>query len=99
MSIFRKLILDLQEAGYFDEARNILNLLPKVNLKEFLINEWMLKAKKANSGGSGGKKPTNTEGAENEKLSELGVTNSNIITNTTSNNSSTTTLDTIDLSF
>ena len=100
VSIFRKLILDLQEAGHFDEARNILNLLPKANLNEFLINEWMLKAKKANSGGGGGKKPTNTEeGAENEELSEMGVTNANTITNTISNNSSTTTLDTIDLSF
>lgn len=100
VSIFRKLILDLQEAGHFDEARNILNLLPKANLNEFLINEWMLKAKKANSGG-GSKKLTNTEeGAENKeeavKLPEMGVTSSNTAINSSS---STTTLDTIDLSF
>src|SRR5699024_595776 len=49
VSIFRKLIFDLQEAGHFEEARNIINLLPKANMNEFIINEWMLKAKKTNN--------------------------------------------------
>ncbi|KAI2807893.1 hypothetical protein BLOT_005833 [Blomia tropicalis] len=52
VSIFRKLIFDLQEAGHFEEARNIINLLPKTNVNEFIINEWMLKAKKVNNNSS-----------------------------------------------
>lgn len=47
VNTFRKLIFDLQEAGHFDEARNIITLLPKAKTNEFIINEWMLKAKKA----------------------------------------------------
>ena len=47
VNILRKLIFDMQEGGYFDEARNIVTLLPKTKTNEFIINEWMLKAKKA----------------------------------------------------
>lgn len=45
MNIFRQLIFDLQESNHFDEARNLMNLLPKANINEFIISEWMLKAK------------------------------------------------------
>ncbi|KAF7495080.1 Spatacsin [Sarcoptes scabiei] len=45
--VLRPLIFDLQESGHFDEARNIVNFLTSSDVNEFIINEWMLKAKKA----------------------------------------------------
>lgn len=45
--VFSKLIFSLQEAGHFDVARNIINLLTDTNTNDFIINEWMLKAKQA----------------------------------------------------
>ncbi|KAH7639821.1 spatacsin-like protein [Dermatophagoides farinae] len=45
--VLKNLILQLQQSGHFDAARNIINLLTIENTNEFIINEWMLKAKQA----------------------------------------------------
>lgn len=64
VNIFRQLIFDLQEANHFEEARNLMNLLPKANLNEFIISEWMLKAKQL--------EPTNKAMAAERQFSQDG---------------------------